>query len=82
MTEKFPDIVQIIPRIRNKNVNSFIMDSEVVAIDENGCMQNFQILSNRSRKNVELSSISIRICVFAFDLMCLNGEVIFFFFFF
>ncbi|CAG8591637.1 11178_t:CDS:2, partial [Diversispora eburnea] len=68
------DIVQIIPKIRNKNVNSFIMDSEVVAIDEDGNLQNFQALSNRSRKNVKLSSISVRVCIFVFDLMYLNGE--------
>ncbi|CAG8568384.1 13117_t:CDS:2 [Acaulospora colombiana] len=74
MTEKFPDIVQVIPRICSDGVTSFIMDGEVVAINSDGQLQNFQKLSNRTRKNVELSKISVPVCVFAFDLMYLNGQ--------
>ncbi|CAB4494886.1 ATP-dependent DNA ligase [Rhizophagus irregularis] len=74
MTERFPDVVELIPQICLNNVNSFIMDCEIVAIDSEGIIQNFQTLTNRSRKNVKLSSITIPICIFAFDLMYLNGE--------
>ncbi|CAG8491951.1 10380_t:CDS:2 [Acaulospora morrowiae] len=74
MTGKFPDIVQIIPRICSDNVTSFIMDGEVVAINSDGQLQNFQKLSNRTKKNVELSKISVPVCVFAFDLMYFNGQ--------
>lgn len=75
MTERFPDVVELIPQICLNNVDSFIMDCEIVAIDSEGIIQNFQTLTNRSRKNVKLSSITIPICIFAFDLMYLNGEV-------
>ena len=75
MTNRFPDIVEMIPRICLNNVNSFILDCEIVATDSKGVIQNFQTLTNRSRKNVKLSSITIPIRVFAFDLMYLNGKV-------
>ncbi|RIA96342.1 ATP-dependent DNA ligase [Glomus cerebriforme] len=74
MTDKFPDVVKLIPQICLNNVNSFILDCEIVAINPEGIIQNFQTLTNRSRKNVELSSITIPIHIFAFDLMYLNGE--------
>ncbi|GBC10680.1 hypothetical protein RclHR1_09810014 [Rhizophagus clarus] len=74
MTERFPDVIELIPQICLNNVDSFIMDCEIVAIDSEGTIQNFQTLTNRSRKNVKLSSITIPICIFAFDLMYLNGE--------
>jgi DNA ligase 1 len=75
MTDRFPDIVEMIPRICLNNVNSFILDCEIVATDSEGIIQNFQTLTNRSKKNVKLSSITIPIRIFAFDLMYLNGEV-------
>eukprot|EP00127_Corallochytrium_limacisporum_P000533 Clim_evm8s16 gene=Clim_evmTU8s16 len=34
----------------------------------------FQQLSSRPRKNVAIENIKIKVCVFAFDLMLLNGE--------
>jgi len=75
MTDRFPYIVEMISQFFLNNVNSFILDCEVVAVDFNGKIQNFQTLTNRSRKNVELSSITIPIRIFVFDLMYLNGEV-------
>ena len=45
-----------------------------------GELQNFQTLSNRARKDVNLSDIKVRVAVFAFDLMYLNGQVNVFFF--
>lgn len=58
------------------NIRSFIIDSEIVAIDPlNGELKSFQELSNRARKDVELSDIRVSVCIFAFDLMYFNGEV-------
>ena len=58
------------------NVDSFIIDAEVVAIDPyDGSLKSFQELSNRARREVNLSDVKISVCVFAFDLMYLNGEV-------
>ncbi|CAG8446483.1 14397_t:CDS:2 [Funneliformis mosseae] len=74
MTDRFPDIVEMVPQFCLNNVESFILDCEVVAVDLDGKIRNFQALTNRSRKNVELSSISIPIRILAFDLMYLNGE--------
>jgi len=42
MTERFPDIVELIPQICLNNVNSFIMDCEIVAVDSKGKIQNFR----------------------------------------
>lgn len=75
MTEKYPDLVSIVPQIRGESVSSFILEGEVVAVDrESGDLQPFQVLTNRAKKNVELGAITVNVCVFAFDLMYLNGE--------
>lgn len=75
MTDKYPDLVALIPEIRGEGVDSFIMEGEVVAVDANtGELKNFQTLTNRARKDVAIGSISIQVCLFAFDLMYINGE--------
>ncbi|RHZ66925.1 putative DNA ligase I [Aspergillus thermomutatus] len=75
MTEKYPDLVSLVPQIRGEGVSSFILEGEVVAVDnETGELQTFQVLTNRAKKNVELGAIKINVCLFAFDLMYLNGE--------
>lgn len=33
-----------------------------------------QILSTRARKNVVLSDIKVDVCIYAFDLLYLNGQ--------
>jgi ATP-dependent DNA ligase len=35
----------------------------------------FQELSRRKRKDVKVEDIQVRVCLFAFDLLYLNGEV-------
>lgn len=58
------------------NLQSFIIDSEIVAIDpDDGGLRSFQELSNRARKDVGIRNIKVPVCVFAFDLMYLDGEV-------
>ncbi|KUL90628.1 hypothetical protein ZTR_00126 [Talaromyces verruculosus] len=75
MTDKYPDLVSLVPQIRGESVSSFILEGEVVAVDqETGDLQAFQILTNRAKKNVEIGSIKVNVCLFAFDLMYLNGE--------
>lgn len=75
MTDKYPDLVALIPEIRGDGVNSFIMEGEVVAVDqESGELKTFQTLSNRARKDVAIGSVKVAVCLFAFDLMYLNGE--------
>lgn len=75
MTDKYPDLVALIPQIRGDGIRSFIMEGEVVAIDrETGDLKPFQILANRARKDVVIQSVKVDVCLFAFDLMYLNGE--------
>lgn len=75
MTDKYPDLVALIPKIRGEGVGSFIMEGEVVAVDrESGDLKPFQTLTNRARKDVVIGSIKVDVCLFAFDLMYLNGE--------
>ena len=52
------------------------MDAEVVAIDPaTGALKTFQELSNRARKDVKLDEVKVAVCVFAFDLMYIDGQV-------
>ncbi|KAF1973450.1 ATP-dependent DNA ligase [Bimuria novae-zelandiae CBS 107.79] len=75
MTDKYPDLVALVPKIRGEGVSSFILEGEVVAIDrESGELKTFQTLSNRARKDVVIGSVTIDVCLFSFDLMYLNGE--------
>ncbi|TPX59131.1 hypothetical protein PhCBS80983_g02663 [Powellomyces hirtus] len=73
MTDKYPDIITLIPSIITPSTTSFILDAEVVAIDEAGAVASFQTLSNRARKNVAEGEVKVKVCVYAFDLMFLNG---------
>lgn len=75
MTDKYPDLVALVPQIRGDGVSSFILEGEVVAIDRiSGDLKAFQTLTNRARKDVAIGAINIDVCLFAFDLMYLNGE--------
>lgn len=47
-----------------------------MAIDRaTGKLMPFQELSRRKRKDVKVEDIQVRVCLFAFDLLFLNGEV-------
>lgn len=75
MTDKYPDLVALVPQIRGEGVSSFILEGEVVAIDqESGDLKAFQTLTNRAKKDVAIESIKVAVCLFSFDLMYLNGE--------
>ncbi|KZV87084.1 hypothetical protein EXIGLDRAFT_697865 [Exidia glandulosa HHB12029] len=54
---------------------SFVFDAEAVAVDRTtGKLMPFQELSKRKRKDVKIEDIQVRVCLFAFDLLYLNGE--------
>ncbi|KAJ9661917.1 hypothetical protein H2198_001669 [Neophaeococcomyces mojaviensis] len=75
MTDKYPDLVALVPDIRGDGVSSFILEGEVVAVDQaTGELKTFQTLTNRARKDVDIGAIQVSVCLFAFDLMYLNGE--------
>lgn len=75
MTDKYPDLVALVPQIRGEGVSSFILEGEVVAIDQDtGDLKAFQTLTSRAKKDVAIESIKVAVCLFSFDLMYLNGE--------
>ena len=76
--EQYPDIVLLVELLfaASASLTSFIVDSEIVAVDKKtSALRSFQELSNRARKDVQLQDVKVAVCVFAFDLMFLNGEV-------
>lgn len=82
MTETYPDVVEyvesFIKESQKKNTNptsSFIIDCEMVAYDrQNNKILPFQQLTTRTRKNVDISKITIHVCMFCFDILYLNDE--------
>ncbi|KAG8434160.1 hypothetical protein GDO86_012509 [Hymenochirus boettgeri] len=74
-TSKYPDIISRIPKVKKENVKSCIIDTEAVAWDpEKKQIQPFQVLTTRKRKDVDASEIKVQVCVYAFDMLYLNGE--------
>ncbi|XP_025280253.1 DNA ligase 1 isoform X3 [Canis lupus dingo] len=74
-TGKYPDIISRIPKIKLPSVTSFILDTEAVAWDrEKKQIQPFQVLTTRKRKEVDAAEIQVQVCLYAFDLIYLNGE--------
>ncbi|XP_028776240.1 DNA ligase 1-like [Neltuma alba] len=74
-TGKFPDVVAAISRLKKSSVSSFVLDCELVAYErEKKKILPFQVLSTRARKNVSMSDIKVDVCVFAFDILYLNGK--------
>ncbi|GAA6028008.1 hypothetical protein JCM8097_001827 [Rhodosporidiobolus ruineniae] len=81
MSDKYPDIVATMAAMVARSASTdtplrnFVLDAEVVAIDPvTGAFKTFQELSYRSKKDVELGDIKVRVGIFAFDLMLLNDE--------
>ncbi|OCH96116.1 ATP-dependent DNA ligase [Obba rivulosa] len=75
MSKKYPDLMEQIPHCIKENTKSFVLDAEAVAIDKDtGRLMPFQELSRRKRKDVKVEDIQVRVCLFAFDLLYLNGE--------
>ncbi|NWJ09813.1 DNLI1 ligase, partial [Crypturellus undulatus] len=75
-TAKYPDIVSRVPKARRKDsVRSCILDAEAVAWDpDKKQIQPFQVLMTRKRKDVEAAEIKVQVCLYAFDMLYLNGE--------
>eukprot|EP00026_Physarum_polycephalum_P001905 Phypoly_transcript_01908.p1 GENE.Phypoly_transcript_01908~~Phypoly_transcript_01908.p1 ORF type:complete len:972 (+),score=243.78 Phypoly_transcript_01908:40-2955(+) len=74
-TKKYPDIVQTIKNYAKPGTTSFILDCEAVAFDKvKNKILPFQILSTRARKEVKMEDIKVKICLYVFDLLYLNGK--------
>lgn len=75
MTEKYPDVIQVVKDILTDDCQSAIIDSEVVAWDvTNSRILPFQVLSTRGRKNISVEDIKVQVCIMPFDCMLKNGE--------
>ncbi|KAI0335234.1 ATP-dependent DNA ligase [Cubamyces sp. BRFM 1775] len=75
MSKKYPDLMEQLPRCIKDGTKTFVFDAEAVAIDKDtGKLMPFQELSRRKRKDVKVEDIKVRVCLFAFDLLYLNGE--------
>ncbi|KAK7312606.1 hypothetical protein VNO77_36582 [Canavalia gladiata] len=76
-TGKFPDVVAAVSRLKKTTVSSFVLDCELVAYDRaKQKILPFQVLSTRARKNVAMNDIKVDVCIFAFDLLYLNGQAL------
>ncbi|XP_061444227.1 DNA ligase 1 [Rhineura floridana] len=74
-TTKYPDIVSRIPKVKKSTVQSCILDAEAVAWDpDSKQIQPFQVLTTRKRKDVDATEIRVQVCVYAFDMLYLNGQ--------
>ena len=72
-TAQWPDRV---PKCIKDTTKSFVLDAEAVAVDRTTHqLLPFQELSKRKRKDVKVEDIQVKVCLFAFDLLYLNGEV-------
>lgn len=77
LSEKYPDIIERMPSCINPSTKSFVIDCEAVAWDvKQKCILPFQVLSTRKRKDVQTSDIQVQVCIFAFDILYLNGKVL------
>lgn len=75
LSKKYPDILVKLPTWVKEDTKSFVLDCETVAWDvEHKKVLPFQQLMTRKRKDVDVKDIKVKVCVFAFDLLFLNGE--------
>lgn len=76
LSKKYPDILAKLPTWVKEGTKSFVLDCETVAWDtvEKKVLP-FQQLMTRKRKDVKVEDVKVKVCVFAFDILYLNGEV-------
>ncbi|KAF5689213.1 DNA ligase 1 [Fusarium denticulatum] len=77
LSRKYPDILAKLHTWVKPDTKSFVLDCETVAwdVDEKKVLP-FQQLMTRKKKDVKVEDVKIKVCVFAFDLLYLNGEAV------
>ncbi|KAH0524530.1 hypothetical protein TsFJ059_007030 [Trichoderma semiorbis] len=77
LSKKYPDVLAKLTTWVKEDTKSFVLDCETVAWDmlEKKVLP-FQQLMTRKRKDVKTEDIKVKVCVFAFDLLYLNGEAV------
>ncbi|WPG99906.1 dna ligase 1 [Acrodontium crateriforme] len=77
LSKKYPDILSKLPTWVKNGTKSFVLDCETVAWDvEKKQVLPFQQLMTRKKKDVKAEDVKVKVCVFAFDLLFLNGEAL------
>ncbi|KAE8352250.1 hypothetical protein BDV28DRAFT_135489 [Aspergillus coremiiformis] len=75
LSKKYPDVLAKLDGWIKGGVKSFVLDCETVAWDTvNKKVLPFQQLMTRKRKDVKAEDVKVKVCVFAFDILFLNGE--------
>ncbi|RPB19410.1 ATP-dependent DNA ligase [Terfezia boudieri ATCC MYA-4762] len=75
LSKKYPDILGVLDSWIKPGVESFILDCETVGWDkEEKKVLPFQQLMTRKKKDVIVEDVKVKVCVFAFDLLFLNGK--------
>jgi DNA ligase-1 len=77
LSKKYPDILGKLNTWVKSDTKSFVLDCETVAWDlvEKKVLP-FQQLMTRKKKDVKVEDVKVKVCVFAFDLLYLNGEAV------
>ncbi|KAI1090861.1 ATP-dependent DNA ligase [Rostrohypoxylon terebratum] len=75
LSKKYPDVIGKLNTWVKDGTKSFVLDCETVGwdVDEKKVLP-FQTLMTRKKKDVKLEDVKVKVCVFAFDLLYLNGE--------
>ncbi|GAB1320681.1 ATP-dependent DNA ligase Cdc17 [Madurella fahalii] len=77
LSKKYPDVLAKLPTWVKEDTRSFVLDCESVAWDvQEKKVLPFQQLMTRKKKDVKLEEVKVKVCVFAFDLLYLNGEAV------
>ncbi|KAI9221535.1 ATP-dependent DNA ligase [Blastocladiella britannica] len=75
LSAKYPEVMARLASVCGEGTRSFVLDCEAVAWDTaKQCILPFQVLSTRKRKDVKAADVTVQVCIFAFDLLYLNGE--------
>ncbi|KFY14500.1 hypothetical protein V492_02581, partial [Pseudogymnoascus sp. VKM F-4246] len=77
LSKKYPDILEKLGTWVKPETKSFVLDCETVAWDmvEKKVLP-FQQLMTRKKKDVKTEDVKVKVCVFAFDLLFLNGSAV------
>ncbi|KAL2129442.1 hypothetical protein VTI74DRAFT_4341 [Chaetomium olivicolor] len=77
LSKKYPDVLAKLPTWVKDDTKSFVLDCESVAWDvQEKKVLPFQQLMTRKKKDVKVEDVKVKVCVFAFDLLYLNGEAV------
>ncbi|AEO69451.1 uncharacterized protein THITE_43396 [Thermothielavioides terrestris NRRL 8126] len=75
LSKKYPDVLAKLPTWVKEDTKSFVLDCESVAWDvKEKKVLPFQQLMTRKKKDVKVEDVKVKVCVFAFDLLYLNGK--------